>query len=86
MSATGGLHTRVLVGNRVRRAREEKDFTQLDVALKTGISLRRFQRIESGTSAMTISDLVKLSKALDLSICVVCPLSDEGSASDSDFC
>jgi transcriptional regulator with XRE-family HTH domain len=51
-------------GNRLRVLRAEVDVTQMDLAIKAGISLSRYWRIESGYEQPTDAERARLAKAL----------------------
>lgn len=51
-------------GNRLRVLRAEKGVTQIDLALKAGIALSRYWRIENGYEQPTDSERARLAKAL----------------------
>ena len=50
--------------NRLRVARAERGVTQIDLALKAGLSLSRYWRIENGYEQPTDTERAKLAKAL----------------------
>jgi transcriptional regulator with XRE-family HTH domain len=65
------METNVLyqLGERVRSLRKEKDLTQEELAVRSKISLKYIQRIESKTpSDIGLECLEKLSKGFDISL------------------
>lgn len=55
-------------GERVRNRRKEIGITQDQIATKIGISLRFYQMIERGEKSLSLDTLIRLSKALGISI------------------
>ncbi len=53
---------------RIRKIREAKKLTQVDVAFKFGISASAYGQIERNASKSTYDTLLKIAKALDVSI------------------
>lgn len=54
------------IGNRIRKIRKDKDYSQEYVALKLGISQTAYQRMESGhAEKMDIDTIVKIAEVLD---------------------
>lgn len=59
------------VGKRLKKAREEKDLTQLEVADKVNISVNYYARIERGEvspSLETLKDIMRILKIKTLKI------------------
>ena len=52
------------VGQRIRKARLERDLTQEDVAFKVGISASYLGQLERGGRGLTLEKLVKIARAL----------------------
>jgi transcriptional regulator with XRE-family HTH domain len=50
--------------NRLRVLRAEREVTQMDLALKAGLSQSRYWRIENGYEQPTTTERAKLAKAL----------------------
>ena len=50
------------LGKRVRAAREGAGMSQMDVVLKSGMSLSHYQKIERGVLDPRISTIVKIAK------------------------
>lgn len=50
--------------NRLRVLRAERGVTQIDLALKAGLSLSRYWRIENGYEQPTDTERARLAKAL----------------------
>jgi len=53
------------MANRIREVRRSKDITIEQMAEKTGISTSHLSRIESGSRALSLEHLIKISRALD---------------------
>ena len=53
------------VRNNLIYLRQEKGYTQIEVALKVGISLRQYQALEAGTSDGSIKVWKRLKKLLN---------------------
>lgn len=58
----------LLFGERLRNRRNQLAFTQEYVAEKIGISLRFYQMIERGEKSVSLDTLIRLSRALTISI------------------
>lgn len=56
------------LSKRIRKIREAKNLTQGDVAFKFGISASAYGQIERNASKSTYDTLLKIAKALDVSI------------------
>ena len=54
-------------GNRLRRAREERGLTQVQLAEILGISQTSYQRMETGKHDMKMSTIYNICKALSIS-------------------
>ena len=54
------------LGERLARARLERDFTQAELAEKAGVSKRTVERLESGEVATQLSGLLRVCRALGL--------------------
>ncbi|ANH83095.1 transcriptional regulator [Niabella ginsenosidivorans] len=57
-----------LFGERLRRLREQKKLTQLDMEIASGINRTEISRIENGQKNIEFLTLVKLAIALDAEI------------------
>ena len=57
-----------LLGTRVRRGRESRGWTRGELAERSGLSLRFLARIEAGDGNVSLTRLVRLADALDLSV------------------
>ena len=55
------------LGERVKRARQERGLSQSDLAERLGLSDAYISKIEMGKNAMTVTVLAKLSDALGVS-------------------
>jgi transcriptional regulator with XRE-family HTH domain len=56
------------LGYKIKYQRSKQGFSQLDLALKTGLTTRTISRIECGNIDPKYSTLVKIAKALDISL------------------
>ena len=56
------------LGFKIRRLRELKNFTQEYISQELGISLRTYQRIESGKSQVSVIQFVLLTKILEINL------------------
>ncbi len=56
------------IGERIVEIRKSRSMTQLDLAIKSGIEERSIQRMESGKANPTAKSLVRITKALDVSM------------------
>jgi len=56
------------LSKRIRKIREAKNLTQGDVAFKFGISASAYGQIERNASKSNYDTLLKMAKALDVSI------------------
>lgn len=56
----------VNVGERVKRAREERDLSLLDISRRTGLDVTLLSEIEQGQSAPPLGTVIKLAKALEM--------------------
>lgn len=56
------------LGYKIKYQRGKKGISQLDLALKTGLTTRTISRIECGTIDPKYSTLVKISEALDIAL------------------
>ena len=54
----------IMVGNRIRECRKEREFSQEILAEKSGVSTNTISRIEGGQMAMSVGILQKIVKAL----------------------
>ncbi|WP_169539976.1 helix-turn-helix domain-containing protein [Niabella aurantiaca] len=54
-----------LLGERLRKLREQKKLTQLDMEINSGINRTEISRIENGQKNIEFLTLVKLAIALD---------------------
>ena len=54
------------IGDRLKRLREQKDFSQGDIENKTGMIRAYISRVENGHTVPSISTLEKFARALDL--------------------
>jgi len=55
-------------GERLRRRRNALSYTQENVAEQVDISLRFYQMLEQGQKSVSLDTLIRLSKALNLSV------------------
>ena len=56
-----------LMGERVKQARKAKRFTQAQVAETINMSSKNFSQLERGMTGISLSTLISLCKALDVS-------------------
>lgn len=56
------------LGQHIKKLRKEKSMTQLDVAIESEMEENAFQRIESGRTNPSTKTLLKIAKALDISM------------------
>src|SRR4030042_359865 len=56
----------VNVGDRVKRAREKRGLSLLDISRRTGIDVSLLSEIEEGQSAPPLGTVIKLAKALEM--------------------
>jgi len=56
------------IGNNIKKVRKNKNLTQLDLASSLNIEDSALRRIENGRTNPTIKTLLKIAKALDISI------------------
>src|SRR4030042_227420 len=54
------------VGERVKRAREKRGLSLLDISRRTGIDVSLLSEIEEGQSAPPLGTVIKLAKALEM--------------------
>ena len=57
-----------LIGDRIRKKRNAKKMTMMDLAFETGIDYRQIGRIERGETNFTINTLIRIGKVLDLKL------------------
>ena len=62
----------------IRGIREDKHFTQADMAEKLGLSITGYAKIERGQSQINIERLQQISKVLEVSIAELIPFGDDG--------
>ena len=62
----------------IRDIREDKHFTQADMAEKLGLSITGYAKIERGQSQINIERLQQISKVLEVSIAELIPFGDDG--------
>jgi transcriptional regulator with XRE-family HTH domain len=56
----------MMIGNRLRAIREEKDLSQGDIEQRTGLLRCYISRVENGHTVPAIETLEKLARALDI--------------------
>jgi XRE family aerobic/anaerobic benzoate catabolism transcriptional regulator len=56
------------LGDRVRELRDERDFTRLDLAAKSGLSVRFLADVEAGRANPSLGSLYDLAGALDVDV------------------
>ena len=57
-----------VLGQRLRKARKERSFTQEKLAQQTGVSVRHIAKIEKGTMNPSFEIVVLLCKALNITL------------------
>lgn len=62
------LHFQKLLGNRIKSIREDKNISQQELAAACNFEKSNMSRIEAGNTNPTFYTLVKISKALDISL------------------
>ena len=62
----------------IRDIREDKHFTQADMAEKLGLSITGYAKVERGQSQINIERLQQISKVLEVSIAELIPFGDDG--------
>lgn len=62
----------------IRDIREDKHFTQADMAEKLGLSITGYAKIERGQSQINIERLQQISKVLEVSIAELISFGDDG--------
>jgi transcriptional regulator with XRE-family HTH domain len=63
-----GEESKVDLGTRIRRAREEKKFSQGDLEQRTGMLRCYISRVENGHTVPSIETLEKIARALDMKL------------------
>jgi transcriptional regulator with XRE-family HTH domain len=56
------------IGNKIKKVRELRNFTQEYVAQKLGITQESYSRIEANRAALTLQRLDKISEVLEVSV------------------
>lgn len=57
---------RILLGGKVREYRKLRNFTQQELANRADIELSTLNRIELGKAAMSVTNLIAISEALEV--------------------
>ena len=65
-----------LLGNNIRVVRKKRKLSVKEVAEKSGLARVTLANIESGLDAISINNLYRISKALDIDILKILPSSD----------
>ena len=58
----------IILGDRIKKLREERGFSQKEVALNVGIDRGQYSRIETNKVEPTLSTLEKIGKAFNLDL------------------
>jgi transcriptional regulator with XRE-family HTH domain len=66
------MNERQQIGNRLRLARTNAKLTQEQLAEKAGLSVRAFQRYESGANSMKVAHLLRISDAVGVTVGWLC--------------
>ena len=76
-----------LIGERIKRVRNEKEMTQKTLAEKVGVSIAFLSRIERGSSQLNLKRLTQICNILDISEGSILNGASEGSNSylEEDF-
>uniref|UniRef100_UPI000AF79C03 helix-turn-helix domain-containing protein n=1 Tax=Campylobacter jejuni TaxID=197 RepID=UPI000AF79C03 len=56
------------ISQKIKNAREAKNLTQLELAKSSGVSLDSIKRYETKESNITIHNLIKIAKVLDIDL------------------
>lgn len=56
-----------MIGENIRRIRNERHMTQLALAEKSGVTVQMINQIEWGTKGLSVQTLVRIAKALSCS-------------------
>lgn len=56
------------VGERIKNLREEKNYSQLYLAQKLGISQKAYSKIENNQTRLSVDTLIKIAEVLETSI------------------
>ncbi len=64
------------MGFNIRRIRIEKKLTQEFISFETGISRSHIAMIEAGKRDVTVSNLFKISRALNINMCEIFSFDD----------
>jgi transcriptional regulator with XRE-family HTH domain len=59
-------------GNRLRLARMNAKLTQEELAEKAGLSVRTFQRYESGANSLNVAQLMRIASAVGVTVGWLC--------------
>lgn len=62
------MHEKRMLGSSIRSVRAERNISQRQLALMTGISRSYLWKIETGTADVGIDVLIKIAKALDIPV------------------
>lgn len=57
----------ICIGEKVRKLRKQKKFSQEELAAQVEVSVMTISRIESGSTLMNIQTLIRLSEVLETS-------------------
>lgn len=61
----------------LKKIRKERNLTQLEVAAALNITVRQYQRYESGEQTTTLENLIALADFFDVSLDYLCGRSDK---------
>lgn len=62
---------------RLKQLRKERKVTQSDVAVALGVTIRQYQRWESGEQTTVLENLIALADYFDVSLDYLCGRSEE---------
>ena len=68
------------VGANIRSLREDRKYTQEQVADRLGISRQKYARVENGTNSITLDILAKIAEILDVTVGDITRVLDERTA------
>lgn len=58
----------IRIGEQIKKLRKRKDYSQERLAELTGVSVMTISRIETGSTAMSVQILMKLSEVLEVPV------------------
>lgn len=67
------LKNLVLIGKNIKRSRKLQDLSQEEVALRAGLGLSYYGRVERGTHNPSTLNLLRIALALNVEVCQLVP-------------